>query len=374
VTRFASRRLALVASVSIAAACTLFNPLEDYGPPKPKLADAGDGGSNGDDDAGCQRLRWPDPPTSDDSTNEVEISFAIDSIAVGSLGSGLVPGRKSNGFDLDGVCTCPGPPSCAPPKGADPACDTDGGVDHAGTTLLDDFISSAGVGESASAGVANGETGFLFKLSKYNGAKNDTKVVFAIFPSPGTEIDGTTGKESKPRHDGTDQWRVSKEALVGGAGPPFIPLFVDTSAYVSNGVLVARADFPLPLGNLLMRMTGAYVVADIVPAGSSFRLDNGRLVGRWPTSELLTSLDVLKDPLDETKGLCGTSRLYGELKARICASPDLVTDPSLDRKDAPCNALGMLVLFTAEPVILSSASDPKVRDHRCGPEWSDQCR
>jgi hypothetical protein len=299
----------------------------------------------------------------------MELIFAADSLYLTPQ-----PG-SAGGYDLDGVCTCPGPPSCALSPKAKSKCDSDGGVDQAGTLLLQDFLSLSGLAAGATTNIAQGKNGLLIRISHYNGGQNDAEVIVAVFGSDGTEIDPDGGKETPPRHDGTDLWTVDRGSLKGADGPPFIPLVYDTKAYVTNGTIVARTDITISVSDLVLHLNGAVVSAKLVHKDSAYRLDEGRLAGRWPTKFLLPSLDTLKDPFVSNLGVCGQSALYQSLKDDICAAVDLVADPSLDNAASPaaCDSVGMSLLFSAEQAQFGSIADTKPARHHCGDAWTDDC-
>jgi hypothetical protein len=366
------RWLVLAASsASLLWACTLFNPLDEYGPPVPKPLEASAPPSSGDaapdQDEGCG-VRWPRRPARDDLSGAVEpLVFAMDGLALSlpeDAGANAI-----DGYDLDGVCTCPGPPSCVAPPGVEVTCDGDGGTDRAGSALLETL---AQLGESKgnpSGSVRAGGKNVLLRLRNYNGGLDDTSVELAAYLSHGTEgIQG--GKPKVPAFDGSDVWTVDPLSLAGGAAPPYVPLTVDTNAYVSGGTLVAEVDVPLPLG-LDLKVRGGVLTAKLLRDGASYRLD-GIVVGRYPTGDFLTHLDVLRDPFNDS-GLCGTSRLYADIKATICARVDIAADRTKDGTSAPCDSLGVALLFTAGPATLGAVFQRPPPARGCGEAWSDDC-
>jgi hypothetical protein len=354
------------------AACTLLNPLDAYGPPKPGAPEAGTDAPEGAPD-GCALARWPGPPAKDDGTSKTSLVFAATSFAPGTAPGGTL------GFDLDGVCTCPGPPTCVPlasqPASGSTECDGDGGVDSNGSVVLDKFLTLTGHTESVSASVQAGRGGFLVSVADYNGTDNDTAVTVSVFASNGTQPATPGGDSPIPKHDGTDVWTIDSHSLYGGTGPPFISTSSDVGAYVTGGVLVARMDLNLVLADLSFDLRAAVITGKITHTGSLWHLENGILVGRWPTAELLTSFDTVKDPFSPggNGGLCGSSSLYQNIKGQICSSLDLVKDPALDSKQRPCDALALTLLFGAESAVMGTIMDNKPVTHLCGDGYSDDC-
>ncbi len=364
------RVIVAVLCLVLGAACTLFNPLDEYGPPKPKVdaATMETGGAPPGDS--CKRERWPERPGKDDAIGDIELFFALETLNVGAALDAGTP--DTTGFDLDGVCTCPGPPSCTSPD-AGTTCDLDGGIDDEGTKLLVSFASLGRFGNDTNDRLRAGETGLVFRLGHYNGGLDDTQVEFSVFLSLGTETDDA-GEPKPPLHDGNDRWTVDRASLIGRNGPPYIPEFVDPNAYVSSGTLVTKINFPLRLGELVLNLTDGVAVVRVVRQGSSYRLEGGRLAGRLSTRNLLTVLDTLADPLSpDGGGVCGDSKLYAELKKRICSAVDVVADPAQDGTSAACDALASTLLFTAESAQPGAVVDRPPTTHLCGPDWTDDC-
>jgi hypothetical protein len=372
VARFAWRRSAVAGiCVSLAVACTLLNPLDAYGPPVPKIDAAIDAAEDAGVDSACRRATWPARPSAEDTASVDEIVFAAESIDVAAPDGGTAP----IGYDLDGVCTCPEPSSCLRPLGAKPVCDEpdSGGIDLGGTEFLEQALSVAGGSVRTTAQINRGDRGLLFRLKNYNGTADDKRVEFAIFLSGGNE-GAQSGTPMIPKRDGTDAWTVDPKSLFGGVGPPYRPLYVDPDAYVSEGTLVASIKFPLSLSTVVMRLEAATLTAKVTRVGTGYRLDEGHVVGRWATRDLLTALDTIADPTGAPgTGLCGDSGLYQQLKENICGAVDITADPLLDNKGAFCNALAVRVLFTAGPAKLGALFGLAAGLHRCGDQWTDEC-
>lgn len=350
----------------------MLNPLEEFGPPPPRT-DASVADVALDEDAEtCRTERWPPRPTTEDGTGpDTQLVFALEELAIGGPGADA-GGRVTSGFDLDGVCTCPGPPSCVRPTGVKEGCDNDGGIDSAGTDLLAAFVKLADLDFETNRRILDGERGLLFRVRFYNGGLDDAQVEAAIFLTSGTEPASDGGPPRRPARDGTDRWTVDPESLYGKTGPPYVPLFVDQNAYVAKGTLVAKFDFPLKVSDLTVNLSGGVATARLVRQGSTYRLDDGRVVGRWATRDLLTALDAVRDPFGDG-GICGESELYKQLKKDVCATVDIAADPALDTTSAPCNALSMTVLFTAGPAQLGALLPREPPKRRCGDAWADEC-
>lgn len=347
----------------------------DAGPEADAGADAG---------SGCELAQWPRRPPNDDvpGGGTIEIINAVRSVDYGLDREGGVP--RDFGFDLDGVCTCPLPDfveSCRVPADKEPHCDLADGRDNSVAGLLQTFtkFSSAFSQTSINDDLESGHYGLLLRIRSYNGTANDPSVEIAAFNSAGNEGAEDGGTPARPRNDGTDEWTLVPESLKGGIGPPFQPVYVDVNAYVSNYRLVATIDFPLTLGSIGGKATvtvdlkASVVVGTLVAEGSSFRIDDGTVSGRWPVARLLTSLEVLPDPGDPTKFLCGDSPSYAAVKELVCSGQDIVSDVKQDNTGAPCDAVSISIGFTSGPARLGKVVAPPPTVKPCGPQWTDDC-
>lgn len=364
--------------LSTVAACTLFNSLDEYGPAA-LGADAsidGSGATPGADADTCQHALPPVRPAKNGSADSARLVFALDALFVG-----LPPnaGTAAIGYDLDNVCTCPGPASCnAAPKKSTTAnnCDGENGVDNSGAELIQTITLAAGSDGNPNAAISEGRSGLLIQLAGYNGTADDDDLQITFFSTGGTELDGD-GRPIRPVHDGNDTWRVRRDSLFGGNGdgPNYIGANRDDHAYVANGVLVARVDFPLSFGNIDAILNDMVITARVDGSGATTRLLDGRIVGRWRSSDLLTALDAVADPLVTGGGVCGSSALYQQLKGEICAAVDLRGRASEDSQQPllGCDALGMVMSFTAEVAKLGSAVDRAPPVHLCGAGYTDTC-
>jgi hypothetical protein len=364
-------------------------------PPPPDAADeaAPEAATTPDADT-CAHARWPSPPAADDPTtgSPATVIDALRTLDIGSRNDGGAP--PVYGFDLDGVCTCPAPDSCRTPSGSAPRCDEEGGRDNAGGELLRTFGSfNVFNQDDLTRRLQAGLYGLLMMVRDYNGAANDTRVTVAVYISNGVNAVADGGTFPPPAYDGTDHWTVDPGSLLGGAsldgadcakgGNTCVPIYFDDKAYVSNHVLVASLDFPLSLGGganmgfIALDLTGSVVTARLVPRGTTFALEDGRITGRWATSKLLASLAVLPDPFVSGGYLCGDDPTYLSVKKKICDATDIATSAGQDGKGAACDALSVGFGFTAEPALLGRVLAPRgATPHGCsdgGAPVQDQC-
>ncbi len=369
---------ALVAGLAAWASCAVYDasllvPAEagaETGTPP----DAGDGGT------GCDHASYPPRPDHDDDggVDAGDIVLAIDHFDF-NLDAGA-PGTL-RGYDLDHTCTCPGAPSCIPPE-AGTVCDDPNGRDDSAGVLLINFTTYADVfkTEKLNQNLANGTFNFVIRLRNYNGTANDTSVEAAVFVSDGTN--NGDGGIVPASFDGGDSWAIDQGSLLGGVGPPYIPLpnSVDTSAYVTDGVLVASlasAELQFAsgagLGSLHVKLSSAVITGKIVPSGSSYRIDEGTIAGRWPSRDFLTTLEAVRDPI--TQGaLCGTNPTYQAIRKLVCDAQDITASVQNDNTNAPCDALSVAIGYGAGPAKFGGVREGGVPDHPCGPQWVDQCQ
>lgn len=343
-------------------------------------ADGGDGGLDATPDAGrsCEPARWPERPLADDPSQE-DLDLLT---GLASFGLTASDDAGLGGYDLDSVCTClgdpPEPESCVPVKGALQHCDLDAGRDNSGGALFSKFAQLGVLGPgNINSAIKNGSGSVLFRVQGYNGKPNDTQVSLSIYASNGT-IPNDAGDRPPPDFDGGDRWTVDTNSVVGSTGPPYAPTYVDTSAYVTYGVLVGHIDFPFQIGtrsvsSVFVRLKGSVVVARLIASPSGWSLD-GLMVGRWPTGNFLTALQGIGDPFDKTQHLCGDSGTYQTIKTQICRAADLTSDLQSDNKGAPCDAVSIAFSFRATPALFGPPELASPTTPPCGAAYTDDCR
>jgi hypothetical protein len=324
--------------------------------------DASDGGP-GDSSPSCPSTGWPGPPTGVSSDGGDVPPFVL-----AAQGIDLDP-HHAIGLDLDGVCTCPGPESCVLPSKAlaDASCDNPAGVDPVLNRVLQQFGQLYCVPLAQS--VAMGYSNILFRISGYNGLPDDDQVGVELFVSIGTPPIDDAGTPTPPRLDGTDVW-LPWEPTVSNS----LSLYVDLSAYVSGSVLVARpedvqgntlilwrlaaaeCDSGLPpllgVNPLLLAGRGIVVTGKLVAApGGGFSLQNALAGARTATDGTMGFLQALN-----LFGLCPSDLRYQGAASLVCPSRDIASSPTLDNKNAPCDAVSFAIGFEATPAILGDAA------------------
>jgi hypothetical protein len=306
-------------------------------------------------DAGWCGVQPPPRPAMDDGTQDITFSVALHTLDFGATADAGV--NPALGYDLDGVCTCPGPGSCAPYMGGTSVCDEEMGRDNSTGQLLNGLASQAGDTfnqDSINTNIDNGLYGLVVRVTKYNGGQNDTNVSVAIFVSDGTPVPDGGSTNTTPNWNGSDVWTLDSTSVVTGGGmTTAIPRFYDPNAYVAAGTLVASVDFPLTLGGgsgaglVTINLTGGFVTATIEPGLGSYQLNDGQLVGRWATGELLAAISVLS-----LGGgyLCPDTSAFAYVKGLVCNAADVTASPTADAS-SPCSALSLAAGFTAAPAI-----------------------
>ena len=375
---WASLVAASVAGTAIVAACSIYDSSllisSEAG-----VADGGDGGADVDL---CKAPGWPQRPDKDDPGGpDVEFYNAVNTL---DFNASPDAGPPSIGFNLDGFCTCPDVESCKSGDAAPAHCDGKNGLDNSGAALIRQFSSSQGFFDQAYINdqIAKGVFGALIRVRGYNGMPNDTKVELAVFVSNGT--DGIQVGVPKPvKQDGTDKWTLDPTSLKGGAladgGTP-VALYEDPNAYVRDGVLVGTLNFPLSIGAgngeglVTLELSGSIVAAKLTKVGSTFKA-TGVIGGRWPARKLLTTLAVLRDPLDPTKTqhLCGPNPTYQALRDRVCSFADISGNLLEDGKNAPCDSLSIGFGFESIPAGYGNTWPKPDSGFPCGPQWTDDC-
>ncbi len=363
------------------------------------------------DDGGTCGARWPSPPAQDDpsQTPDTPVVVAMQSIDIGvgpdagPLGVDSSAPLPPFGYDLDKTCTCPGATTCKQAPGTTKICDDDAGRDHIALQLFRDLAPSSQAGSlQANQAMQAGQFGILLQITGYNQRANDTQVSVRLYASNG--IDGIQdGGTPSPNHDGNDKWTVDPAYLVQGQllgnidcetnSSACTPEFVDDHAYVSGGVLVAHlSSAPLTfgyranLGGALMMLTDAVIVGTLrqVTLFGSFQgwsIADGSISGRWQTSQLLSNLATIPNPLLDGSFVCGTDPLgapvYRYFKPLICGLQDIASSERNDNKGVPCDALSMGFAFQAEPARLGSVYRVDQPPAGCvgsgGAQWQDDC-
>ncbi len=372
----AAAAMFLVAAPLTVVACNIIAGIEEpeLRPPTPPLPDTASTTTEVDvppSDAGCPLARWPAPPTKDDPSDGGNVTFVV---ALRKLSFRIDP-IAPPGYDLDGVCTCPQEESCVRPEAGKQQCDEKEGRDLAMNKELFTFLeSSKGFGqESLDKGLETGSFGGLIRVSRWNGTPNDVQVDVELFLSSGVpRNDAGLPPEGGLQWDGGDKWDLEPVGLVSDAGP-ITSKYLDASAYVRDGVLVASklegARFLLGEGQNQADLQFAQTIltAKLGRLGNSHILESGVMAARWPTVNLLNGVKTLMDPVANVP-MCKSTIFYPTLKKQVCASADIASSIARDRTNFPCDSVSMGFTFSADP-----AKFGMLRPKRVDPDAAAAC-
>jgi len=317
--------------------------------------------------ASCELALPPARPLADDAAPGTNLRLHFAMVDMWILPR---PGDPVAGYDLDGLCTCPGRAACRPlvvpdaaPLDTNERCDGPGGRDNASypryLALRD--ITKEYSEEYWAAELQSGRQTALIEVADYNGGKNDVQVSVALAAAAGFRRMTDAGPDAAPQFDGQDQWALRDtevpQGLPLGVGGTCTSMLgdcatrsVDRNAYVRDGVLVARIDglFPWPLGSLPWRvdMRRGYLVARIERQGSGlFALEGGQVAGRVSAKDFLNVYGrIVVPPL--TVPLC-RSAFFETFRAPFCQALDLPLDGDLDGRDTSCDAMSSSFKFRA---------------------------
>lgn len=378
------RALTLVTLVAIGASCTFLNPLDGY--------------VGGVADAGSSSLDSAVPPVSIDATPEASSSSCDPALPPERPAPSTAPqptgdrllfaastlelGSGKQGYDMDGVCTCPGAGSCTPlGTRAMATCDGPRGIDDALGPLLLGIVTlfpkDGSISTSGTDFIRGGRQTVLVQLRGYDGTANDDEVQVALLSGSGfvAPADAGTpdGGDALPKLDGTDTWTIEPDSVIGQNGPPYIPRVEDPRGYVRDGVLVANLDLDLRVGVFRTVAKESRLTARIEKVDGAFRLRDGLISARARSGDLLTGLEAVHSPLPSSNAyLCRGDLVYLEAKRRLCEALDLAATRADDNRGKPCGAISVTLTFDAVPA-KAGALFAKPVDRPCGDDWFDDC-
>lgn len=357
------------AAISAGVACQLIAGIDDrqvY-----QGAEAGSDAGPGSDAGLCRGPNVPSAPDLSTSlpTDSIEGITALDRLELGLDGGAY-------GFNLDRACTCPEPDTCQRPldqngKKLPPACDDPGdGVDNAGRalfTLFSPFVNQKILNDAIQRGLA---TVFL-RVQSYNGQADDANVIVSVYASLGYP----GAPDAGPKFDGTDPWIVDNASTENGNVA--FPHYKASEAYVRDGTLVASLKFPIILGGgiidpVIIELESGKIVAKLEVTNGQITRISGQLAGRWQVSKLLTSLQNVPDPTDNTQRLCGNDAIYLALKPQICKSVDIAADPTNDGTGI-CDAVSLGFGFEATPAVFGAVQMAAPPKNPCGANYVSNC-
>jgi len=297
--------------------------------------------------AGCVRRRPPGRPTCDVASVSPDFVFALRSM---NLHTGV-----DVGLDLDGYCTTDvtGPASCDAATGAHPI-DLNEGIDNGYAPVLSalEFAYRSGfrteLQDDINEALDRGHRNLTFRLRNWNGGPDDQNLELAFVRSACGRAAGDTSACTGLPAPTTLDWArddnvffPETEGLVGGDVET--PRIIDTTAYMSDGVLVARlpdgTDFFLTgvNGTVAIRLTDALIVARLAADRSG--LATGFIAGKWPRANAEASAT--------TFGLCPGTPGYDAVSTTIGNALDVVANGE-GGAGVPCDGISLAIGFEAQ--------------------------
>ena len=332
----------------------------------------------------CTALGIPDRPTIVDAGTD-----ALDPIhmAVKLLDFGIDKAAEAPGFNLDHACSTSVATSTCATKIDEATFDTYGkdknaqGVDNSGFGLLA-YIANLGPSfapASINDRLAAGEYGFVLRLTSWNGTNEDDDVIVELFPAIGAwkhPDGGALTPGATPTFTSDDQWMRDRrfQNVVDASR------IRSANAWVTGGRLVASfqsVTLPLtvpddkkPLDVILQE---SYLEGALVADGTSWRVKDAVLGGRWRTSDILGQVRTIY--IKNTIGLnnavlCDPNLMpdvYGAVKKQVCDGRDIRSASLDDGKNLPCDSFsaGLRIDTYAVAVPGAFADLPAIVPARC---------
>ena len=251
------------------------------------------------------------------------------------------------GLALGGVCQCKGTVA--------ESCTSATICDDSAVTMFTalDKQNGAPIDKTLSAGIDAGGWTVILRLANYNDSKNDSHVTLRWYFSRGM------AGGLKPKSDCTDTWNIAERSLVTDAnGNLDMALYLDDTAYVANGMLVAN--FPAArleaLGvssALVMKLSLPQLVAKLVQNadGKTWRLDDGMIEARLAEPDAFALIAAWRS--DAGEAICRSHPAYSKLAQLACDGRDVRTEQG--GPTAPCTALSVAIAFRAETSVAGKA-------------------
>lgn len=309
--------------------------------------DASSGGNGGA--VGCGLLELPPPPPRPPITGLGQFSVALRSLNLGDGDIGCTTGPDLTvGMDLDQECNGSQRVFRAGACGGGTAEDGPGGIDNQLAGLLNALqCSGAGFEDYTSAKIngeiRNGDYTILLTVSRYNFSPSDDDVTVTLRMG---------GILPNPTFTSADSWPVG---TLPGDPAPYEVVSAPKTAYVANGILVAKIDdlpLKMPLGTTAITtfdLHGAVLTCGIeTPDGGDPTLTHCVLAGAWRVRDVFAQLGAA----DVAPGvpLCASEPNFEfsqDIVDSLCAAADLVVLP-----DRGCDAVSFGVSFETGPTHL----------------------
>ena len=336
----------------------------------------------------CSALGIPDRPTVVDAGAD-----ALDPIhmAVKLLDFGIDKAATPPGFNLDHACSPSVATSTCATKIDEATFDkygkdkNDQGLDNSGFGLLGylSYLGTAFAPVSINDRLSAGEYGVVVRLANWNGTNEDDDVIVEVFPAIGLwnhPDGGALTPGATPTFTSDDQWiRDRRFQNVVDASR-----IKSASAWVTGGHLVASfqsvtlpitvPDDKKPLDIIIHE---GYLDGVLVPDGTSWRIKDAVLGGRWRTSDMLGQVRTIY--IKNTAGLINVVLcdphlpfdVYGAVKKEVCDGRDLRSSSLDDGKNLPCDSFSTgLRVDTYAIAVPGAFGDLPVLPARCQQDGS----
>ena len=304
----------------------------------------------------CTELGVPDRPAAVDAGTDAPESIHM---AIRMIDFGIDKAAAAAGFNLDRACS---------PNVETNTCATsidqvtfekygkdkdDKGLDNSGYGLIAylAYLGAAFAPTSVNERLTLGEFGAVIRLANWNGTSQDDDVFVEIFPAIGVwkpRDGGVPEAGGVPSFTAGDEWRRDRRFQKVGLEASTIK---SASAWVTGGRLVASfqsvtmpitvPDDMKPLDIILHEV---FFTGMLVPDGTSWKVVQGVLGGRWRTVDMLGQVRTIF--IKDTTGLknvhlCDPNlpiNIYGAVKTEVCDGRDLRSASREDGKGLPCDA------------------------------------
>ena len=323
-----------------------------------------EGGTDAPFEAGpqCTEIGVPARPSITDAGADVAVQTDL-YLGSNVVDFGIDPNATPVGFNLDRACSPTIATSTCTTGIDDPTFQKYGvdknslGVDNAGFGLLS-YLGTLGSAFSPTGireRLGDGEFGVVIRIVDWNRTPDDADVRLEVYPAFGVSKPVDAGAPlvpgGKPRFDSTDRWILDdryQQPLTEASK------IKSASAWVTGGRLVASFQsvtlgVSVPNDNKPLDVIIQEVLISglLVPSGTSFRLDQGVIGGRWRTADLLDQVRTLyvKDtaPLNK-QVLCEPgfpTLVYNQVKKEVCDGRDIRGASASDSTNMPCEAVSV---------------------------------
>lgn len=336
------------------------------------VADAGDGVDAGP--GSCVGARPPGRVSTPDSAGSERYVVVLRDVVLDQREADGEPAStapwRSIGYNLDGLCTTADEPSveCAPTSAGLPVqLDGHDGIDN---TFGNSFfpvlsLGSVDLDEEVRANQQRGVGAVVMLIEDWDGGLNDSRVTVTLTQSVfGTRSDGDGGAPNvnvvgsepfladgvtpapPPVWDGSDYfWARADTFIANDLETPNVRV---TTAYITDGVLVARLPDRTPLRLLGESVGIELTLTDLIFTGNVHQLFFDPLserpammvTGRWGYNDMVSQGPHI--------GICVGTPLYTTFQRILDGMLDVLQDPPAERMPSlPCDALSTAVRFDA---------------------------